>query len=90
MRGERSEELDYTGSAAPLRDVWIAVRASLRAVLEQVTLAEFARGKLPASVEPLARDPDAWAPPLTFRDVSGDSPPPCPKRTCLGTVPGHA
>ena len=37
------------------------MRASLRAVLEQVTLADVARGDLPAEVEELARDPDAWA-----------------------------
>jgi Rrf2 family protein len=62
VRGQRSEELSYAGSAEPLRDVWIAVRASLRGVLEAVTLADVARGELPASVEALARDPDAWAP----------------------------
>jgi Rrf2 family protein len=62
VRGERSEELAYDGSAAPLRDVWVAVRASLRQVLEAVTLADVARGELPASVEALARDPDAWSP----------------------------
>jgi DNA-binding IscR family transcriptional regulator len=42
--------------------VWVAVRASLRGVLEQVTLADLARGELPASVKALAADPDAWAP----------------------------
>jgi hypothetical protein len=31
-------------------------------VLEAVTLADVARGELPAAVEALARDPDAWAP----------------------------
>ena len=43
-------------------DVWVAVRASLRGVLEQVTLADLARGELPESVRALAADPDAWAP----------------------------
>src|SRR5690349_18738542 len=47
VRGVRSEQLSYQGSAAGLRDVWIAVRASLRGVLEQVTLADVARGELP-------------------------------------------
>jgi DNA-binding IscR family transcriptional regulator len=42
--------------------VWVAVRASLRGVLEQVTLADLARGELPESVRALAADPDAWAP----------------------------
>jgi len=50
VRGRRSEEVEYAGSAAPLREVWVAVRASLRAVLESVTLADVARGELPAPV----------------------------------------
>jgi len=62
VRGVRSEQVTYQGSAERLRDVWVAVRASLRAVLEQVTLADLARGELPASVEALAADPDSWAP----------------------------
>jgi Rrf2 family protein len=62
VRGLRSEQVSYEGSAVRLRDVWVAVRASLRAVLEQVTVGELARGELPASVEALAADPDAWAP----------------------------
>jgi Rrf2 family protein len=62
VRGIRSEQVAYSGSAEPLRDVWIAVRASLRGVLERVTLADLASGELPASVRALAADPDAWAP----------------------------
>jgi Rrf2 family protein len=62
VRGIRSEQLEYEGSAARLRDVWVAVRASLRGVLENVTLADLARGELPEDVQALAADPDAWAP----------------------------
>jgi Rrf2 family protein len=62
VRGVRSEQVAYAGSAEPLRDVWIAVRASLRGVLERVTLADLARGELPEHVRALAADPDAWAP----------------------------
>ena len=62
VRGTRSEELTYAGSAEPLREVWIAVRASLRNVLEAVTLADVARRELPASVALLAAEPDAWLP----------------------------
>lgn len=62
VRGVRSEQLEYDGSAAKLLDVWVAVRASLRGVLEQVTLADVASGRLPASVEKLASDRDAWEP----------------------------
>ena len=46
-----------------LRDVWVAVRASLRGVLEYVTLADLARGELPDVGRGARRaDPDAWAP----------------------------
>ena len=62
VRGVRSEQLEYAGSAAKLREVWVAVRASLRNVLEQVTLADVASGNLPASVAELAASPDAWEP----------------------------
>ncbi len=62
VRGVRSEQVAYQGSAEKLRDVWVAVRASLRGVLENVTLADLARGELPESVRALAADPDAWAP----------------------------
>jgi Rrf2 family protein len=60
VRGVAPEDLDYTGSAARLRDVWIALRANVRGVLEQVTLADLARGELPAHVEALTREADAW------------------------------
>ena len=62
VRGVRSDELEYEGSAKALEQVWIAVRASLRGVLEQVSLAEVAAGRLPDHVRQLAADPDAWAP----------------------------
>jgi Rrf2 family protein len=62
VRGLGPEAVTYPGSAERLRDVWIAVRANLRAVLEQVTLADVARGELPAAIELLARDPEAWLP----------------------------
>ena len=62
VRGTRSEELAYDGSAEPLRDVWIAVRASLRNVLESVTLADVASRRAPAAVTLLAAEPDAWLP----------------------------
>jgi len=58
----RPEEIEYRGPAESLRDVWIAVRASLRAVLEKVTIADLASGSLPRSVNTLAKNPDAWQP----------------------------
>jgi Rrf2 family protein len=54
------EELHYGGSAERLRDVWVAVRAALRSVLENVTLAEVSRGEMPWRVEAILNDPEAW------------------------------
>ncbi|HEU5035317.1 MAG TPA: Rrf2 family transcriptional regulator [Mycobacteriales bacterium] len=47
-------ELSYPGAAAALRDVWMAVRGSLREVLENVTVADLAAGRLPRHVRQLA------------------------------------
>ena len=60
VRGGPPEETAYPGASAALPRVWIAVRASLRHVVEQVTVADGAAGKLPAAIERLAQDPEAW------------------------------
>lgn len=62
VRGSRPETVEYPGAAEPLREVWIAVRASLRSVLEETTLADIASGGLPQSVSTLTADPEAWEP----------------------------
>jgi Rrf2 family protein len=62
VSGARPETLDFTGVAEPMRDVWIAVRASLRGVLEGVTLADVIGGELPQHVRDLVADEDAWVP----------------------------
>ena len=54
------DALEYEGPAAHLRDVWVALRSAVRSVLEHVTLADVASGKLPAHVMKLTREPDAW------------------------------
>jgi Rrf2 family protein len=54
------EELRYLGPAARLRDVWVAVRHSLRAVLESATLEELAAGNLPWRLDAMLSDPEAW------------------------------
>jgi DNA-binding IscR family transcriptional regulator len=54
------ESVEYRGSSATLRQVWVALRASMRTVLEAVTLADIATGDLPDGVEELLRDPEAW------------------------------
>ena len=60
VRGGPPEEVAYSGAAEPLARVWIAVRASLRSVVERVTLADVAAGRLPARISKLAEDPEAW------------------------------
>src|SRR3954463_2573123 len=60
VSGQRPETLDFKGRSEPLRDVWVAVRASLRSVLENVTLADVANGELPGFVRELTEEPDAW------------------------------
>lgn len=61
IRGRRPEDVPYEGAAEALQQVWIAVRANLRAVLEATTLADVAAGTLPAHVRALAAASDAWA-----------------------------
>lgn len=61
VHGTPPEELDYEGPAASLQKVWIATRAALRGVLEEVTLADLAAGRLPAPIGDLLDDPTAWA-----------------------------
>ena len=60
VRSERPEELDYQGVAEPLRDVWIALRANIRAVLEVVTLADVVDRDLPPSVVKLTEGDEVW------------------------------
>jgi Rrf2 family protein len=60
VRGERPESVEYTGAAERLRDVWIAVRVNLRAVLEDVTLADIVADDLSEFVRDLTADPGAW------------------------------
>jgi len=56
----RPEDLTYTGPATALREVWIAVRASLRDVLERLSVADLASGNLPEHVREMTAEPDAW------------------------------
>ena len=60
IRGQRPEEIEYVGSAESLQQVWIALRANLRKMLEHVTVADVAAGKLPAGVRALTREEEAW------------------------------
>jgi len=60
VRGQRPEEIEYVGSAESLQKVWIALRANLRKVLEHVTVADVAAGKLPKEILALTRGEEAW------------------------------
>ncbi len=60
VRGYRPELTNYDGAAENLQQVWVAVRASLRSVLEKVTLADVIGGNLPAHVKKLTADPESW------------------------------
>jgi Rrf2 family protein len=60
VRGERPENVTYPGVAEPLQQVWIALRANERAVLEQVTLADIVSGSLPDTIRHLTENPRAW------------------------------
>lgn len=59
VHGTSLDRLSYFGAAAPLRDVWLAVRSSVSAVLTSVTVADLAKGNLPAAVQKLAQRPYA-------------------------------
>jgi Rrf2 family protein len=60
VRGERVESVEYSGPATSLREVWVAVRASLRRVLESTSLEDLVEGDLPPGVVELTHDPEAY------------------------------
>jgi Rrf2 family protein len=60
VRGGPPEQAEYGGASAALPRVWIAVRANLRSVVERVTVADVAAGRLPKAIDKLAEDPEAW------------------------------
>ena len=60
VQGVQPQDLEYGGSAKQLPELWVAVRANLRAVLEKTTLADLATGHLPKAVTAKTADPDAW------------------------------
>ncbi|MFC7404301.1 RrF2 family transcriptional regulator [Georgenia alba] len=63
VRGERPSQLEYAGAAAGLPEVWVALRANVRAVLETVSIADLRAGTLPEVVRSLTRDEAAWTNP---------------------------
>jgi len=60
VRGQRPESHAYEGAARHLQDVWVAVRASLRSILELTTVAQVVEGRLPAAVTALTSEDRSW------------------------------
>lgn len=61
VRGEAPEDVAYNGAAENLRTVWVALRASMRSVVDEITLADVVADKLPARVRRLTESPEAWS-----------------------------
>jgi Rrf2 family protein len=60
IAGSRPEDLEYPGAASALRDTWVALRATMRVVLEGVSLADLASGSLPPDVRKILLDDGVW------------------------------
>ncbi len=61
VKGTPPEKLKFLGPAKPLKAVWVAARAALRSVLEEVTLADIASGELPPVVAQMTAAKGAWS-----------------------------
>jgi Rrf2 family protein len=61
VRGHGPETLEYKGEAVPLQKVWIALRANIRAVMEETSLADVVGGELPAELRELSEPAEAWS-----------------------------
>jgi len=61
VRGIRPHELVAEGVPEPYVGLWVATRVALRSVLDVVTLADLAAGRLPPKVAKLLDQPDAWS-----------------------------
>lgn len=71
IRDSRPEALGYEGSAESLREVWIALRAHMRTVLESVTLQHLLEHDLPAAIRDATGSPEAWEPPTGPHPLAG-------------------
>ena len=60
VHGQRPEDVEYPGTAAPLAQVWVAAREAYRRVLENVTLADVVAGKMPPQVAEMVELDSAW------------------------------
>ena len=71
VRGDRPERIEYRGAAQHLQHVWIAVRASLREILEGTSLDDLVAGRLSPEIIRLTGAPDAW---ISLGRVRGPTP----------------
>ena len=60
VRGLPPEDVEYVDNARALRDLWVALRASIRSILEETTIDDLVRGRLPDDVQELLMPPDVW------------------------------
>jgi Rrf2 family protein len=60
VQGERPGAVAYPAPCAPVGDVWVALRAAIRSVMERVTIADLASPERPAAISALLDDPSAW------------------------------
>ncbi|MCP2325443.1 Rrf2 family protein [Hamadaea flava] len=60
VRGHRPEQTSYSGTAEHLPTLWVAVRAAVRNVVDEVSLSDIVSGQLPDPVVALTKAPDAW------------------------------
>ena len=70
VRGIRPHQLADDGVAEPLVSLWVAARAALRSVLDSVTVADLAAGRLPPEVRPWLDRPGAWSVPGAAEGVT--------------------
>lgn len=62
VQGQRPEAIVYDGNAKHLGELWIGLRAAVRMVMENVTIAELLSGDYPPPIRTLLNDPEAWLP----------------------------
>lgn len=62
VQGRRPEAIEYAEPCRHVGELWVGLRAAVRSVLDEVTLADLLAGDLPAEVRALTRDPEAWRP----------------------------
>ncbi|TCK26333.1 RrF2 family transcriptional regulator [Pseudonocardia endophytica] len=60
VHGLPAQDVGYAGEAAHLPQVWVALRSSIRHVLEGVTLTDVVSGRFPGTVDELSALPGAW------------------------------